>query len=878
MSGLTALRNFSHFSGMAGKRLTHQSATRSHLVQSLPFKVDLLPYCGVDSLAPSPSSQFGAHEPPRKVPLEFIEVKYNEDLKPLEIVLSGVKRPGDFFVSGVLEMPMPQIAVEGIGTLSFPIPDDQIAALLRHSERAPYGRGRKTIVDTSVRKVWQIAPDKVRIGGKSWAANFGNILSQVSAGLGCVGAIVSAELYKLLVYDRGGFFLPHRDTEKTDGMFGTLVLTLPSLHRGGELRIRHAGREVTVDTSAAEFSELSYVAFYADCEHEALPVRQGNRVCLVYNLVESPGKGRTLKAPDYESQIAEAAVILDRSLSGSDAPAKIAWLLEHQYSPAGLSFFALKGADAAKAGVLAQAAERAQCATHLGIVHIGESGAAEPDFDEYSYRSRWNHYRYYEDDEAETEDEEDDEGASFTVVTVDDAWRYVDEWRDTRDVAAEFGPIPLADGELLPEGALDEEPPDKERLTEASGNEGASYERSYHRAALVLWPRRRYSEVLLQAGVVAALPYLKQLVAGGKESQSEALALAERMVGAWQTGSQRWDYYYTDGNRPESSHRIEMMAALNKLRAAALLERFITATVIPHYDGSENAALISSVGVLGDANTTAVFSALISARMPNRPNECAELLLALSQDSSRCFTEVAESFIAGLDRIGIREPKSEAEDWEPEERRRPLSPQFLVNLLQALRRFKRKPFCDAAVEKIAARPETFSPVTIVVPAIEQIQAERTRKVATSDSSVVHLWTGSAEFLLCRSEVPPEPPSDWRLDVKLSCSCPDCRELQTFARDPAQRVHRFRVKKARRQHLHNAIDTHRLDMTHVTEHVGSPHTLVCTKDRRTFDRRMKQYGHEIAAMRTLIELAPSSDAATDLSTRMQAAVERAGGRT
>ena len=72
----------------------------------------------------------------------------------------------------------------------------------------------------------------------------------MKAGLGCDDAIVSAELYKLLVYDRGGFFLAHRDTEKADGMFGTLVVTLPSTYRGGALRIRHAGREVTVDTTA----------------------------------------------------------------------------------------------------------------------------------------------------------------------------------------------------------------------------------------------------------------------------------------------------------------------------------------------------------------------------------------------------------------------------------------------------------------------------------------------------------------------------------------------------------------------------------------------------------------------------------------------------
>src|SRR5688572_20232664 len=198
-----------------------------------------------------------------------------------------------------MEIPMPRVEVEGAGTLSFPVPDAQVAAIVRLAERAPYGWGEKTIVDTSVRKVWRVAPDKVKIGGKSWSANFEIILSKVSAGLGCDGASISAELYKLLVYDRDGFFLAHRDTEKTHGMFGTLVVMLPSVHSGGELRIRHAGREVTVDTSYAEFSELSYVAFYVDCEHEALPVREGNRVCLVYNLIQNrtEGRRRLLQAP-----------------------------------------------------------------------------------------------------------------------------------------------------------------------------------------------------------------------------------------------------------------------------------------------------------------------------------------------------------------------------------------------------------------------------------------------------------------------------------------------------------------------------------------------------------------------------------------------------
>ena len=76
--------------------------------------------------------------------MDYIEIEYNQELKPLESVLSRVKQPGDFFVCGVIEIPMPRVEVEGAGTLSFPVPDAQIASIvrrdgLRGSDRLVFG-------------------------------------------------------------------------------------------------------------------------------------------------------------------------------------------------------------------------------------------------------------------------------------------------------------------------------------------------------------------------------------------------------------------------------------------------------------------------------------------------------------------------------------------------------------------------------------------------------------------------------------------------------------------------------------------------------------------------------------------------------------------
>jgi hypothetical protein len=216
---------------------------------------------------------------------ESIRVPYNLGLGRLERILARVRRPGDFFAHGSIELPMPRVEVDGAGVLSFPVPKTQVQQLIRQAERAPYGRGPDTIVDTSVRKVWQVPADKVRVGGKSWEKSFRQILDVVANGLGCAQVPVTAKLYKLLVYDPGSFFLAHRDTEKVPGMFATLVIVLPCPHRGGQLMIRHAGREVALDLSSREVSAVTFAAFYADCEHEVKPVTQGNRVCLIYNLL-----------------------------------------------------------------------------------------------------------------------------------------------------------------------------------------------------------------------------------------------------------------------------------------------------------------------------------------------------------------------------------------------------------------------------------------------------------------------------------------------------------------------------------------------------------------------------------------------------------------
>jgi len=102
----------------------------------------------------------------------------------LAALLESVNRPGDFFVSGTIEMMAPRLAVDGVGTIGLPLLPIQAEQLVTAAERAPYGRGEDTVVDTKVRRTWQIGSERVRITGKHWGQTLDAILARVAGGLG----------------------------------------------------------------------------------------------------------------------------------------------------------------------------------------------------------------------------------------------------------------------------------------------------------------------------------------------------------------------------------------------------------------------------------------------------------------------------------------------------------------------------------------------------------------------------------------------------------------------------------------------------------------------------------------------------------------------
>ncbi len=298
-----------------------------------------------------------------------------------------------------------QLEVTGAGLVSLPVRAPQAKKLIAVARPAMFGRGEETLTDTSVRDTWEITPDRITLGGPGWTALMNDALEHFRDELGLPPATrLRAEPHSMLVYGKGQFFLPHQDSEKDDAMVGTLVVSLPSAHTGGELVVSHAGESKAYRASK---QELTFVAFYADCRHEVTPVRSGHRVTLTFNLLSSSQTPAQAVGP--VTQLADCltehfTTPATARYGGRDLgpPNRLVYLLDHEYTQRSLHWNRLKNADAERAALLRAAAERAGCEAVLALAEVKETWDAWPSDDD-----PWDDYDDYQDED----DEEDYDSA-----------------------------------------------------------------------------------------------------------------------------------------------------------------------------------------------------------------------------------------------------------------------------------------------------------------------------------------------------------------------------------------------------------------------------------------------------------------------------------
>jgi hypothetical protein len=192
--------------------------------------------------------------------------------KQLTESLDKIASAGTFFSAGVNDFCFPKMSIKNLDEIAFPLNKIQIQALISVAHKAPFGKGAETILDAKVRNCWEIDASQIEFEGANWTNLIDKTIIKIKPDLGIENKKIAAHLYKMLIYEEGDFFLPHKDSEKEKGMFGTLIIGLPSKHSGGELVLSFDGEEHSVSFAEnCSNDTIPYVAFYADCQHEIKP-------------------------------------------------------------------------------------------------------------------------------------------------------------------------------------------------------------------------------------------------------------------------------------------------------------------------------------------------------------------------------------------------------------------------------------------------------------------------------------------------------------------------------------------------------------------------------------------------------------------------------
>ncbi|KAH6678827.1 hypothetical protein F5X68DRAFT_263813 [Plectosphaerella plurivora] len=191
--------------------------------------------------------------------------------------------------------------------ISLPLRPSDAESIRDTCRQAPFGRGNDTVVDTSVRKTWELDHTQFHHCNPALDAFLKDtLLKKAADDLGLES--VRAEPYKLLLYEAGSFFKPLKDSEKTPGMVATLVICLPSEHQGGDVHLSFGGMTRVLSSGSGSKFDMTALAWYGDVTHEVKDLTSGHRLVITYNVI--------LDSPSSEDSVLflEQAVTLRKML------------------------------------------------------------------------------------------------------------------------------------------------------------------------------------------------------------------------------------------------------------------------------------------------------------------------------------------------------------------------------------------------------------------------------------------------------------------------------------------------------------------------------------------------------------------------------------
>lgn len=740
--------------------------------------------------------------------------------KELFNILETITGNGSFETSGVLSFVPPGLSIKGVGEVAFPLTTTQAKAIVAKARQAPFGKGSQTITDTSVRKVWEIDPDLLSIQNPAWTDLVLSILQKVREGLGLGDVEISASLYKLLLYEEGGFFLSHQDSEKEKGMFGTLVIGLPSVHEGGQLLVRFGGREKTIDFSSAKSFESPFAAFFADCEHEILPVSSGYRLCLTYNLLQK-AKNSSIGVSDFSEQTKKLAIFFRNNLTQLEEEWPKIILLDHQYTPTNFSQASLKLHDRPRAAALLDAAEEAGMFAKLGLLTHYQTGELEINYD--SRRSRGRRSRGYDD----YYDDEDLENG--TMGEVHDEYSTLEHWAE--DGIPGLGKLPFELEEAIwSKTELGEGEPIEKEAEGFTGNAGMSMEYWYHYGAVVIWPQSAHFDLLAGASGQVVLDWLAYYTRNINNTSIQPKQSIEQLL-------TQLSETIKAGHKIKAADFSPFAHALVLLKDPTHLEA-IQALLVHGFSKIEVAAWLALARHFSPKALTGIFEEVGKEGEVKKMMQALNVLIAFEAEKKADFDQFVQRELAKLpERLQhIELSKIEENLYSLSEEHKENTASIVSNLLHfgAYGKLEKSWTKDVLGQLIEPMPRNYANDILAGALLKNDYKESDLSIQLREICIADLEKRTAEI--------PTPPTDFTRSIpqNVDTSPKWTGILIPFLSSPTQSEYHFLANESLRSNMESAIKYSGADLRTETIAKGRPYTLRIIKTQASYERRLAEW--------------------------------------
>jgi hypothetical protein len=732
-------------------------------------------------------------------------------------ILSNLKGNGSYVCSGIRDFILPSIEIKGQDELSFPINKMQIEALIKIAHKAPFGMGSETVLDTNVRSAWEIDASQIQFNNSNWEKLLKSILVETKKTLGIETNAIHANLYKMLIYEAGDFFLPHKDSEKEKGMFGSLIIGLPSKHSGGELVVSFEGETTSVDFSEITPNyEIPFCAFYADCTHEIKPLASGYRVVLVYNLIQESGKEKPKLEPKAE-HITALESFLKENKDHTDCLKVI--LLGHQYTQTNFSKEGLKGNDKVKAETLMLAAEKAGYYAKMGLVTSYQSGELESDGGGYGYRSRRSYY-----------DDDDEDPLSGTMGEIYEEYITIEHWAN--DHLPALTGLSVEEDKLIKDFKLNDGEPDEKEAEGFTGNAGMEMQYWYHYGAVFLWQKEHHLELLEQkVNYACRIEWLEYYTNNWQSITFEEQIIAQKIAGSLEPQE---DKYNREQYKFDSV--INLLILKNdpgylEFKGIEMLKKSILNIEISKWNS------------IFEMYEPTLFNDLFSKTFIFKNEKILEKILGILKS----LLDINKKEISSFLEVQIAKLPVFLGGFDYSDLNKSISKSILLNSIYLCQESNDTKLIVDVAQLLTAFLNRDYTNSILIASIFDNKLEEYKL------SIVILEIAKKDIQE-RVEDKPQPPKDWSRKVPTSSSYQKVwRLLKTFLESPTEQEFLYKMIQQERTEMENAIRNVAIDLSMETIKKGTPHTLKLTKNQAFYQKEMAKWNENVVLLEKIVRI-------------------------